>query len=165
MKEGTLLNLSLSVKDRLDSYIFTRLLPVLILIALFLTYVRVDSTLAEWIFGIIVFLIISFLVIINATIRVEIAFRVDSIELTKFQVIGRRTAKIMLDEIDFIEDEIYYGSRISGSFYRLVLKNKKRILLLRISGFTGEDEQRVNNLNIKLEELTGIKVKSQWNKL
>ena len=57
--------------------------------------------------------------------------------------------------------EIFNDPRVSGAFYRIVLKNKKRILLLKFPAPESPDEERFINLNLKLEALTHLKIKTE----
>jgi len=158
-----LLQLELKHNDEIESNIMARVLPLLVFLVLFVIYVLKDPSLTTWTLATMVFLVISGTLLLNSKKSDEIHFKKDAIEIVSCRIYGKTQNVFSLQEIDFIDLEIYQEPRICGAFYRLVLKNGKRILLLRVTGEGNHKEDaRYEALNSKIEVLTGIAVNHYW---
>jgi hypothetical protein len=157
-KGEALLRLRLSSKDRLLSMVVSRILPFLVVIVLFLSMVYASITISGIVLAGIVLLAFSTLIVMNARTGTEIDFYPHTIEVFSFKMLGKRKQSIALEEVVAINLEIFEEPRVSGAYYRLVLSNHKRVLLLKLPSPDGVNKERLLLLNKKLEELTGLKV-------
>ncbi|MCX6188509.1 MAG: hypothetical protein NTW54_02680 [Bacteroidetes bacterium] len=160
-EEDSLLHLKLSFKDRLISIISSRVLPLLIVIILFATLDSIQKSISIFVTAGLVFLALTSIILLNARTGLEVVFKASVIEIYSLRLLGKRKLSIALEDADYIELEIFNDPRVSGAFYRIVLKNKKRILLLKFPAPESPDEERFINLNLKLEALTHLKIKTE----
>lgn len=156
--EQSLLHLKLSAKDRIESVLASRVLPILITIVVALSLISEEIPTSGLVSAALIFLALTAIILLNAKTGVEIFFYETAIEIYSLKMFGKRKETISLKDIEGINLEIFIEPRLSGAFYRLVLKNHKRILLLKIPDFAIQEKDRFILLNKKLVELTQLKI-------
>ena len=77
----------------------------------------------------------------------------------------RSVRTYLLIDIDYIELELFNEPRLSGAYYRLVLKNGGRVVLLKISTPLNFPKEQFRELDTRIESLTGLKIRGNLDKL
>ncbi len=95
---------------------------------------------------------------LNAGVGSEIYFKSGELEIDSLRLFWKNKVTISLSDIDYIELEIFDDNLPHSAFYRLILKNGKRILLLKFSDI--KSNEKISQLNLKLAEITQLKIVS-----
>ncbi len=164
-KNEALLSLSLSKKYKIVSVLASRVLPLLILILVFLSSFLTEVSALTWSISGILFVGVSMIIIFNTSLGSEVFFKEASIELYTLKLLTKRGKIIPSQNMDYIEIEIFSEPRLSGAFYRLVLKNGRRVLLLKFPVPTELEKDRFIELDTQLEQITGLKIRGNLNAL
>ncbi len=159
-KDDALLHLRLSFKDRLLSIIASRVLPILIVIIVFFALDSNEVSIFGFVTAGAVFLAFTTIIVINANTGVEISFKLSSVEIYSLRFIGKRKRSFLYNEIERVELEIFNSPEVSGAYYRLILKNKKRVMLIKVPSPATVEEERFVLLNESIEAMTHLKINS-----
>jgi hypothetical protein len=157
-KQDALLHLKLSKEYKIMSVLPSRVLPLLLLIFIFLSFIVIDITITIWLVSGLVFIVFSTIILLNTGVGYEVCFKDSSIELYSLRLSGKRVKTIQLKDVDHMDLELFNEPRVSGAYYWLVLKNGRKELLLKFSTDLNLETERFLQLNKNLEELTKLKI-------
>lgn len=142
--------------------VYFRILPLAGLIFLFVRFVLPAADITDWLLSSLVFVVLSVIVLLNAKRSDAIFVKKSAISMVTRRIRGVKETTYNLPDIDFIDVEVYNEPRTSGAYYRLVLKNKRRVMFLKISGDMPLSDERLQALNQNITDLTGLKIHHDW---
>lgn len=159
------LHLKLRALDRFLGLITFRFIPILIMILIPWVVTQSGSNVPLKIYlGLAIIFIIAIYMLTFRLVR-EVLFYKHEIEIRSLYFFSLIRRRYLLNDLANINLEIYRGGRGAGAYYKLSLKNGKRITLLNLPILMVLNKDKFIRINEKLTELTNLSVEGDVKKL
>lgn len=154
----TFLHLRLSAYSKIISIITFRVLPIftIILMGCFFYFTN-DKVPFMIYFGLLIIFIISIFQFFTKIVC-DVYFSDKWITIISFKMINNIREHYLLQDISHVNLVIYTPGRSAGAYYKLCLKNNKKITLINLPIFLSLKKEKLRQLNQKIVQITRLKI-------
>ena len=154
------LHLTLPSVHLLANIFLYRLLPLFIIVSMMATFCLelIDATWSS-VLVLIMLSVISF-ILLKSEIILQFSIKSNSIEIKILGLIFQKKVLVAVQDIAYIELSVSTLSKESGALYHMILKNGKRVLLVRFPVAINNNMSKFAAINNSIHELTQLNIRT-----